>query len=334
MIRLGIGIVTYRRPDLVRGTLDAVRRFTRRPCHLVVADDGSGDDTLRQLRPLATVVTGANHGVTWNKNRALFHLRAVLHCDVVILLEDDVHPTELGWEEDWIDAVSRWGHANLAGHWFRESFVRGSGTPADPFLSRDFSGQCTAFSGEAIDYVGYLDTRYRGFGIGHVDHTRRLGRAGYGAVRDPDHNTLFQLIESPLRFVWAETARKDEDVRRNHALYQTLQHEPVFRFPWNTDAELAEFRAEQRGALQPSDAPAPDAPPPATDAPAAAAPAVAAPIPPASPPSPPSPRPAMPPVADPAAAAAVPPSKPPRPRSAKRPAPAGTAARVRTAPAS
>lgn len=252
MSRLGIGVVTYRRPDLVQTAVDAVRRFTRTPCHIVIADDGSGPSVVNRLQPLATVISGANHGVAWNKNRALFHLRAVLCCDPIILLEDDVCPTVMGWEDDWIEAARLWGHANLAGHWFRETFLRGSGTPADPFLSQNFSGQCTVFSGKALDYVGYLDVRYQGFGIGHVDHTRRLGRLGYGASPDPVYGTLFHLIESPLHFLPSETARKDEDVARNHALYQVLQYEPAFRFPWSTDEELVEFRTEQANVLYPS----------------------------------------------------------------------------------
>jgi GT2 family glycosyltransferase len=250
-MRLGIGVVTFERPKHARLALEAIRRCTRRPCHVVVADDGSQPDTLQQLRPLATVITGRNHGVTWNKNRALFHLRVALRCDTIILLEDDVHPTVLGWEDAWVEAASRWGHVNLAGHWFRETFVSGSGTPADPFLSPNFSGQCTAFSGEALDYVGYLDTRYRGFGVGHVDHTRRLGRLGYGAVMPDEGETLFRLIESPLEFLYADTMRREEDVRRNHALYQVLQFEAAFRAPWTTDDELHEFRAEQRAATSP-----------------------------------------------------------------------------------
>ncbi|MCQ8242535.1 glycosyltransferase family 2 protein [Rhizosaccharibacter radicis] len=251
MVRLGIGIVTFRRRTLAQDAIDAVRRFTRRPCHVVVADDGSDSETIAHLGGCATIITGNNHGVTWNKNRALFYLRSVMHCDVVILLEDDVHPKTFGWEEAWIEASLRWGHANLAGSWFRSMFVRGSGTAADPYLSPAFSGQCTSFSGEALDYAGYLDTRYRGFGVGHVDHTFRLARLGYGAVRDPEHGLLFRLIVSPLRLLESVSARNENDVVRNHDLYTTLQHEPAFRFPWSTDGELEEFRFEQKNRFTP-----------------------------------------------------------------------------------
>lgn len=242
--RIGIGIITCRRPRIAAETALAVRRFTRAPFELVIADDGSPPGMVDELAAEAPVITGLNRGVTWNKNRALFHLHAVRRCDVVILLEDDTRPTAAGWERVWVEAGRRYGHANLAGDWFRHTFLRGQGTPDDPYLSRDFSGQCTVFSPQALNFAGYLDTRYRGFGIGHVDHTHRMARAGFGAQADPTHGMLFFLLQSALTIVPTESARKEEDVQRNHALYQTLSHEGIYRAPWSTDDELRALRAE------------------------------------------------------------------------------------------
>ena len=244
--KLGIGVVTYDRAETAFATAADIRRFTRIPFEMVIADDGSPEGSVDSLRAVAPVITGRNHGVTWNKNRALHHLLVVKQCDIIILLEDDTRPVANDWERPWIEAADRWGHANLAGHWFLDTVVSGSGSPADPFLSRNFSGQCTVFSREALNYVGYLDTRYRGFGIGHVDHTTRLARVGYGASLDAAQNMLFFLITSDLQIVATESARKEADVQRNHTLYHTLQHEPVYRSPWSTDDELCEFRREQQ----------------------------------------------------------------------------------------
>ena len=245
-IKLGIGVVTYKRGEVATQTARDIQAHTSIPFDLVIADDGSPAETVEQLRAAAPVITGNNHGVTWNKNRALYHLYVVRQCDVVILLEDDTRPAHAGWEQPWIEAAQRWGHVNLAGHWFLHTIVSGAGTPADPYLSPNFSGQCTAFSREALNYVGFLDTRYRGFGIGHVDHTRRLGRVGYGAVPDATRGMLFCLLASELKLLDAVSFRMEADVERNHALYQTLRHESVYRSAWSTDEELSEFRLEQR----------------------------------------------------------------------------------------
>ena len=246
--RLGIGIITFKRPEHVQRTVEAVRRYTSHPHALVVADDGSGLYITGYVREFATVITGQNHGVTWNKNRAIFYLKTVLGCDIVILLEDDVMPTEYGWEYPWIVATLTWGHMNFAGPWFRELFVQGDGTASSPYLSKAFSGQCTSFSREALDYVGFLDTRYRGFGVGHVDHTHRLARLGYGAVESAEHGLLFRLLSSPLRVVESVSAKNDDEIRKNEAIFNESYANPVYRAPWSDDAELREFRAEQETA--------------------------------------------------------------------------------------
>jgi GT2 family glycosyltransferase len=244
-LKLGVGIVTYKRADLAAKVVQAVRRHTRHSFDLIIADDGSPESDVERISREAPVITGSNHGVCWNKNRALFYLHARCLCDVVILLEDDVRPFQTGWERDWIEAAERWGHVNFAGDWFRDAFVSGGGTAVDPFWSSAFSGQCTAFSREALTYVGYLDPRYRGFGGGHVEHTLRLARAGFGGRRAADQGMLYALLDSPLEVMEAQSARNEADVQRNVALFQTLQHDNIYRVAWTNDAEFASFRAEQ-----------------------------------------------------------------------------------------
>ena len=104
-IRVGIGIITFNRKDVLLETLSRVRAHTQSPCVLAVADDGSEDGTADAVRSQnVTLVTGQNMGIAWNKNRALFLLGAIVQCDVVILLEDDLFPTKDGWEEEWVQA--------------------------------------------------------------------------------------------------------------------------------------------------------------------------------------------------------------------------------------
>ena len=146
-IRVGIGIITFNRQDVLAETLARVRAHTTTPCALAVADDGSTDGTAAMVRSQnITLVTGRNMGIAWNKNRALFLLSAVAQCDVVILLEDDSFPIRDGWQEEWMLAAERWGHVNLAGEWFKDSFLKGSGTVDDPILATSVSAQCSGFS--------------------------------------------------------------------------------------------------------------------------------------------------------------------------------------------
>ena len=77
-IRVGIGIITCNRKDVLAETLARVRAHTTAPFTLAVADDGSTDGTADMVRSQnITLVTGRNMGIAWNKNRALFLLSAL-----------------------------------------------------------------------------------------------------------------------------------------------------------------------------------------------------------------------------------------------------------------
>jgi len=191
-------------------------------------------------------------GIAWNKNRALFLLSAILNCDVVILLEDDSSPMEDGWERDWMAAAARWGHANLAAHWLGEAILRGAGTVDDPCLSLDVTAQCSAFAREALIYGGYLDSRFRGFGYEHVEHTRRLLRLGYGGSHEDiegEVRPIYKLLKSCIEVRAGHSFANRSDQHRNWLLCRELLFDETYRMPWRDDAELLQFRSEMREAL-------------------------------------------------------------------------------------
>ncbi|HET6197993.1 MAG TPA: glycosyltransferase [Acetobacteraceae bacterium] len=246
--RLGIGIITCNRKDVLAETLARVREHTKAPVELVVADDGSGDgtDELVRARNIA-LVTGPNMGIAWNKNRALFLLAAIRQCDAIILLEDDSFPTEDGWEQSWVRAIQQWGHANLAGSWFRDCFLRGSGTVEDPVVSTHVSAQCSGFSRTALLYGGYFDSRFRGYGQEHVEHTRRLVRIGYGGTYeeiDGEVRPVYHLLQSGIQVTNPNSFSNQSDRDRNWLICRELLFDEAYRMPWRDDAEMMQFRAE------------------------------------------------------------------------------------------
>jgi glycosyltransferase involved in cell wall biosynthesis len=252
--QLGVGIVTYNRKAIVAETVDRVRQFTREPdAALVVADDGSSDGTLAMLRDKKVpVVTGVNMGIAWNKNRALFLLAHMLNCETIILLEDDTQPTNTGWEQEWMQAARRWGHANFAGDWMAEHFVSGTGTAADPILSRNVTAQCSAYSREALSFAGYLDPLFRGYGHEHVEHTRRLVRVGYGGTDeriDGQERVRYRLLKSDLAVIGTQSYYDAEQEERNLLLARDLMGRQGYRSPWGDDREMRQFRSETQSAL-------------------------------------------------------------------------------------
>jgi glycosyltransferase involved in cell wall biosynthesis len=255
VLRLGIGIVTYNRRSVLAETVDRVRRLTRHSqVDWVVADDSSSDDTAAWLRAQnVPMITGVNMGVTWNKNRALYLLSAVLNNDVVILLEDDTQPTKPGWEQAWIEGAQRWGHINYARPWTPEEFLSGKGTPAEPIISKTLTAQIASFSREALLFGGYFDSRFKGFGHGHVEHSRRLIRVGFGGtdhVVDGREQVLFHLIHGDVETADAGSFFDPAQAERNLAVAKDLMVDQTYRPPWQNDRELRQFRAELASAIQ------------------------------------------------------------------------------------
>ncbi|WP_428490920.1 glycosyltransferase family 2 protein [Rhodopila sp.] len=252
--KVGVGIVTFNRREILSGTIDRVRALTRQPdAALVIADDGSTDGTLTMLRDKQVpVITGVNMGIAWNKNRALFLLSHLLGCDTVILLEDDTRPDRSGWESEWMEAASRWGHVNLAGHWMQEHFLSGAGTVEDPVRSKMVTAQCSAYSRGALTFAGYFDPRFKGFGHEHVEHTRRLIRVGYGGTDrrvNGEEQVIYNLIKGGVTVVSAQSYYNQQEEERNLQLARRIMGDQGYRSPWGLDDELRQFRSETESAM-------------------------------------------------------------------------------------
>jgi len=252
MATLGIAIVTYERRHLLEQLASSVAELTGTPHELVVADDGSRDGSAEWCRDRGVrIVSGANRGVAWNKNRALFAL-AALECDPIVLMEDDVYPTAGGWERDWIEGTRRWGHLAYHDPKIAHRTVSGAGTPSDPYVNPSATAQCLSLSAEALQAVGYFDSRFRGYGHEHAEWTTRIKRTGHGykVITLPDgRRPKAQLyLTGGLASGSASSFRDPEQVRRNLQVARQLENEPLFRLPWRGEAERHAFLAEQTSA--------------------------------------------------------------------------------------
>ena len=85
-LNVGIGVITFNRKDHLAKTVEAIKAFTTGDYQLVVADDGSKDDTVEWCEKNNVAHTNcANKGVVRNKNRALYYLNEIIKVDVLIL---------------------------------------------------------------------------------------------------------------------------------------------------------------------------------------------------------------------------------------------------------
>ncbi len=254
-VKLGIGITTFNRRAKLEKCISDVQRFTDQPFRLVIADDGSTDGTeIVCARVGVPLICGRNMGIAWNKNRALCFLHKVVDCDVIILLEDDTHPNHTGWQNDWVAGAKKWGHVNFGGFWFGASSVSGTGEIASPLLSPFLSGQCAAFSREALLVCGFMDPRFKAYGYEHAEHSARLVRAGFGGeMRMTERGQLdphFYQLAADLTVASDESYRDEESMAANWIAWTRMYRDPVYRLPWRTTAELLQLWREIRNAAR------------------------------------------------------------------------------------
>ncbi len=242
---LGIGVITMNRLDALKQCVARIARHTTSPYVLVIADDGSTDETVEWARGEGVpVVTGDRRGCAWNKNRALYFLRECTDCDPIILLEDDTWPVRDGWERVWIDAGHQWRHVNFDGSSYNadlapEDRPTEPGTAIRPYATPHVTGVCTVTSRAALDSVGYLDTRFHGYGIEHVEWTERFA-ARFGTEWNlPDER--YPALNHGVLMAWTGASSFDPDeVNANHQRYVELRSKTTrtgFRRPWRNDEE-------------------------------------------------------------------------------------------------
>ncbi|MDT9232850.1 MAG: class I SAM-dependent methyltransferase [Limnospira sp. PMC 737.11] len=241
-MKLGIGLVTYNRINYLKTCVERIQKFTTIPYALIVADDGSQDGTADWCNQNGIpVISGKNRGVVWNKNRAIYALMQYTCVDCFILLEEDCWPASETWAQQWYEAAYNWGHINYAhprtivakGN----SVIKGGkGTPSDPYRSTLVTGQCTGCSRYAIDRVGYLDSRFRGYGHGHVEWTRRFLRAGLGK-NQIDSFSIYLSITGGLEPHDAPTNCTPQELERNAKVLKQVSGGTIYRHPWHNEPE-------------------------------------------------------------------------------------------------
>jgi len=249
----GLAIITYKRPDYLERCLSSIGSLTPGPRELIVMCDDDDDPGSKAVCTSLGVdaIFAANRGVVWNKNRGLFHFMTRTDCDPIILIEDDVYPVETGWLDQWVEAAALWDHVNFS---YSKLFANGQlarsgdGTPGRPHIHKFVSGQCTAVSRHAMHTGGYLDTRFKGYGHGHVEWTRRHAKLLYEGKVDgfvDNSNTTFLSIEGGVSADDAPSFRNEDQVVRNHELLtRTMRRTPDYLEPWQSDSERDVLQAE------------------------------------------------------------------------------------------
>jgi len=232
--------------------VDKILTHTKAPFELVVAEDG-GNDGSREwcLSAGIGLVSGNNRGVSWNKNRGLYYL-AALNCDPILVIEDDCFPIEDTWVEGWIAGTQLWGHLSVAHPKLSAWNIGGDGSPLEPYVNMKATAQCTSISSYLLKTVGYLDTRFVGYGVGHAEWTTRIKSSGFGyRVVELDSGVKAKAnlyINGLMGFEDSITFKDRKSIKRNEDLFSEIKKEPGWnkspRMPWSTDEEAQIFIQE------------------------------------------------------------------------------------------
>lgn len=188
MIKRGIGICHYNRPEGLEKVIEGVLNTMPEGTKVVVADDGSKE--VSELDDRIILVQGQNLGVAANKNRAL---TAMQDCHYIALLEDDLIPTEEGWFELYEAAARATGNHHFCRVQDKEvpeshpSFTEYCSTiGVTPVFAPSPRGDFTFITGTVLRTVGGLNPRFRGAGYAHGEWSKRIAKAN--------------LIAHPLRW--------------------------------------------------------------------------------------------------------------------------------------
>lgn len=252
-LKVGLGITTYNRKELLKENIRKVQENSFFDLEYFVSDDGSSDGTniILQEIPGINWLSSNNKGISWNKNRAIFFLKEIKKCDIIILIEDDVYPEKKWWDIDWVLSTFAFGHINYAPAWFPGANDANQSW-FEPTSSDIVSGQCCGFSSEALGYVGYLDTRFGSYGHEHVEHTLRMIRAGYGGIekdQSPSQTTKFFMIHGGMAVAEAQSSGTPENVHDNSVIFDAIWNESIFRPAWRTDDEMKLLRSEMKNVV-------------------------------------------------------------------------------------
>ena len=232
--------------------IEAIERFTATDYTLIVCDDGSSPENLLVLsQHNIPLISGDNRGVAWNKNRGIYYLMECMDCDVVILIDDDVMPKEVGWEAGWIEAAIKFGHVNYAFDDMVAENPPHSCSSDVPGLTTKLSGQCIAFSRFSWMYVGYFDPRFGRFGHEHTEYTNRFLKMGFGGIILNDNGNkknFYFVYRGKIKILDSTSNGSTDEIAKNQVIYDSINRESddnsLFRLPWTDKEQQKSFLNE------------------------------------------------------------------------------------------
>jgi hypothetical protein len=159
-VKIGIGVTTYKRKDILDITLMNIYKTTNRPFSLYVAEDTDLD----------------RRGISYRKNECLVNLK---DCDYIFLFDDDCYPKKENWVDFFVQAhkISGENHFN----YLKKELHHKKKT--DFYLDWCISsyekcgGVFMSITQKALKTVGGFYTGYDTYGFEHIGFSNRVYNA-------------------------------------------------------------------------------------------------------------------------------------------------------------
>jgi len=148
---IGIGVTTYRRPEMLNKCLEYIKKYSKAGYKLHIADD-----------------TFDRRGVAYRKNECL---RALKDCDYIFLFDDDCYPINEGWEDLFIKSGEH--HLLFLHPSHQRTIVRGGIEHYN-----NCGGVFMFLTQQAVNLVGAFNEMYELWGLEHADYSQRIHYSG------------------------------------------------------------------------------------------------------------------------------------------------------------
>lgn len=188
-IRVGIGLKTFNRPKSAELCISQIEKHTK-DYQLFVTNDSFD-----------------RKGVAYRSNECL---KALKHCDYIVLLDDDIFPIKDGWVDYLINTSNVSGEKHLL--YLKEtSHIKKIKTVSYPYQSDwlpvkiyneqinyyNNCGGCMMFlTKEVIEKVGGYNKDYGIYGFEHAGYSIRINKAGLTSMRYPSPSNIGEYMYS------------------------------------------------------------------------------------------------------------------------------------------
>jgi len=209
---IAVGICSCRRPDLLEQRLQEVYQLSVMDPFVFVASDGRDDETQRRFAGQVPMLVSHWNGTPCNKNKLL---RVLQHVDFGIMLEDDCHVVQKGWDAALWATYQHTGVGHLCfqaepyhsghrleGEAFEARWGDGAARLHVSFGLRGPNGLCLTTTPAIIERVGGLWGGFGPWGFAHMDWTQRIRRAGlapadFESLSFAEDNAYLRWVKHP-----------------------------------------------------------------------------------------------------------------------------------------